>query len=67
MEQTKLEAEGQGAAGFAPCWFAPQFETIKSRVSYVPGIKVVRGATQVIVPRHESHLPNGSVFRYNNT
>jgi len=66
MEQTKCELEEGAGAIFAPGWFDPQFETIKSRVSYVPGIKVVRGATQVIVPRHESFLPNGSVFRYNN-
>ncbi len=67
MAHTTMETESRGAgATFAPGWFETQFETIKSRVSFVPGIKVVRGATQVIVPRHESHLPNGSVFRYNN-
>lgn len=65
MEKTKPEV-GSSDAKFAPCWFDPQFETIKSRVSYVPGLKVVRGATQVIVPRHECFVPNGSVFRYNN-
>ena len=46
--------------------FNPQFEKIKSRVSYVPGIKVIRGETQLIVPEHESFCPAGSVFKYNN-
>jgi hypothetical protein len=44
----------------------PDYETIKPRVSYVPGIKVIRGKTQVIVPEHKSHCPAGSVFRFNN-
>lgn len=42
------------------------FEKIKSRVSYVPGIKVTRGATKVIVAEHRSFCPAGSVFKYNN-
>ncbi|MCK5457387.1 MAG: exo-alpha-sialidase, partial [Melioribacteraceae bacterium] len=46
--------------------FNPKYEKIKSRVSYVPGIKVIRGETQVIVPEHESFCPAGSVFKYNN-
>ncbi len=45
---------------------APGYEAVKSRVSYVPGIKVVRGITQVIVPEHKSHCPAGSVFQFNN-
>lgn len=46
--------------------FDPKYEKVKSRVSYVPGIKVVRGETQLIVPEHESFCPAGSVFKYNN-
>jgi len=46
--------------------FNPKYEKIKSRVSYVPGIKVIRGETQVIVPEHKSFCPAGSVFKYNN-
>lgn len=46
--------------------FDPGYETVKSRVSYVPGIKVIRGKTQVIVPEHKSHCPAGSVFKFNN-
>ncbi len=46
--------------------FDPEYETIKSRVSYVPGIKVIRGKTQIIVPEHESPCPNGTVFKFNN-
>lgn len=46
--------------------FNPEYEKIKSRVSYVPGIKVIRGETQVIVPEHKSFCPAGSVFKYNN-
>jgi hypothetical protein len=44
----------------------PEYETVKSRVSYVPGIKVIRGETQVIVPEHKSFCPAGSVFKFNN-
>lgn len=46
--------------------FDPKYEKVKSRVSYVPGIKVIRGKTQVIVPEYESFCPSGSVFRFNN-
>jgi len=46
--------------------FDPEFEKIKSRVSYVPGIKVIRGITQVIVPEHKSFCPSGSIFKFNN-
>jgi len=46
--------------------FNPDFEAIKSRVSFVPGIKVIRGETISIVPRHESVCPIGSVFKFNN-
>jgi len=46
--------------------FNPEFEKIKSRVSYVPGIKVIRGETNLIVPEHESFCPSGSVFKFNN-
>jgi hypothetical protein len=44
----------------------PAYKTVKSRVSYVPGIKVIRGKTQQIVPEHKSHCPAGSVFKFNN-
>jgi hypothetical protein len=44
----------------------PKYEKVKARVSYVPGIKVVRGETHVIVPEHESFCPAGSIFKYNN-
>ncbi|MCF6284707.1 MAG: hypothetical protein L3K26_05925, partial [Candidatus Hydrogenedentes bacterium] len=46
--------------------FDPAFATIKPRVSYVPGIKVIRGETQVIVPEQKSFCPAGSVFKFNN-
>lgn len=49
-----------------PTELDPEHELTKSRVSYVPGIKVIRGATQLIVPEHESFCPAGSVFTYNN-
>ena len=44
----------------------PAYESVKSRVSYVPGIKVIRGGTQLIIPEHESFCPAGSVFKFNN-
>ena len=44
----------------------PAYESVKSRVSYVPGIKVIRGKTQLIVSEHRSFCPAGSVFRFNN-
>ena len=46
--------------------FDPKYETIKPRVSYVPGIKVIRGETQIIIPMRESFCPNGTVFKFNN-
>ncbi|MBT3383312.1 MAG: exo-alpha-sialidase [Prolixibacteraceae bacterium] len=46
--------------------FNPEFEKVKSRVSYVPGIKVIRGETHVIAPEHESFCPAGSVFKFTN-
>ena len=46
--------------------FDADYESVKSRVSYVPGIKVVRGKTHKIVPEHKSFCPAGSVFQYNN-
>ncbi len=50
-----------------PHWsFKPEYESVKSRVSYVPGIKVIRGETQVIVPEHKRFCPAGSVFKFNN-
>ncbi len=67
MPQEKTDTSvGETAGRFAPSWFDPQHEMVKSRVSYVPGIKVIRGETQVIVPWSESFCPSGSVFRYNN-
>ena len=55
-----------GKSNTIQSYFDPEFESIKSRVSYVPGIKVVRGKTQVIVPEHKSFCPSGSVFKFNN-
>ena len=46
--------------------FDPKFEKIKSRVSYVPGTKVIRGETHVIVPEQDFFCPSGSVFKFNN-
>lgn len=46
--------------------FDSEYETVKSRVSFVPGIKVVRGETHVIVSMRESFCPNGTVFKFNN-
>jgi hypothetical protein len=46
--------------------FDPKYEAIKPRVSYVPGIKVIRGETQLIIPMRESFCPNGTVFKFNN-
>lgn len=51
---------------WAPIHLNPEFEKEKSRVSYVPGIKVIRGETHSIVDEHESFCPAGSVFKYNN-
>ncbi len=50
----------------APTDFDPKYEKIKSRVSYVPGIKVIRGETHVIVPEQDFFCPAGSVFKFNN-
>ena len=44
----------------------PEYASIKPRVSYVPGIMVVRGDTHLIVPEHKSFCPAGSVFTFNN-
>jgi len=46
--------------------FPAAFETEKSRVSFAPGIKVIRGNTQTIAPNVESVCPTGIVFRFNN-
>ena len=46
--------------------FDTDYEKIKSRVSYVPGIKVIRGKTLLIIPEKESFCPSGSVFKFNN-
>lgn len=46
--------------------FDPAYETEKSRVSYAPGIRVIRGKTQTIAPSVESVCPTGIVFKYNN-
>lgn len=51
---------------YAQTEFDPEYETIKSRVSYVPGIKVIRGKTTLIIPVRESFCPNGTVFKFNN-
>ncbi len=47
-------------------YFDAKYEKIKARVSYVPGIKVIRGETQLIVPENKSFCPSGSVFIFNN-
>ncbi|MCD2422694.1 glycoside hydrolase [Niabella pedocola] len=46
--------------------FNPQFEKMQQRVSFVPGIKVIRGETVEIVPMQKSGCPSGVVFRFNN-
>lgn len=55
-----------GRTDTVPSNFDPKYEKIKSRVSYVPGVKVIRGETQLIVQEHESFCPAGSVFKFNN-
>jgi hypothetical protein len=50
----------------SPSILNPEHAKIKSRVSYVPGIKVIRGETQLIVPEQKHFCPAGSVFKYNN-
>ena len=58
---------GDSANTAASHWsIDPAYKSVKSRVSYVPGIKVVRGKTQVIVPEQEFFCPAGSVFKFNN-
>ncbi|MFV2067980.1 MAG: sialidase family protein [Pirellulales bacterium] len=63
QEKPTKDAAEPGASHWS---FGPDYETVKSRVSYVPGIKVIRGDTQVIVPEHKRFCPAGSVFKYNN-
>lgn len=46
--------------------FDPKYEKIQPRVSFVPGIKVIRGETKVIVPMHKNHCPAGTIFKFNN-
>ena len=58
--------EEREKVNISPFNFNPKFEKIKSRVSYVPGVKVIRGETHVIVPEQEFFCPAGSVFKYNN-
>lgn len=61
------DVTGDSADAGASHWSVdPAYEMVKSRVSYVPGIKVVRGETQVIVPEQEFFCPAGSVFKFNN-
>ncbi|WP_157943866.1 MULTISPECIES: sialidase family protein [Arenibacter] len=62
----KHHKELPSSAGKSVYGFNPEFEKVKSRVSYVPGIKVIRGETHVIVPEQEFFCPAGSVFKYNN-
>ena len=59
-------ADGLSSKGAEHWSIDPSYPTVKSRVSYAPGIIVVRGKTQVIVPQHKSHCPAGSVFKFNN-
>ncbi len=46
--------------------FNPEYEKIHVRVSFAPGIKVIRGETVTISPMHKSHCPAGILFRFNN-
>ena len=63
QENTKAELAAKSREHWS---LDPSYLTVKSRVSYAPGIKIVRGKTQVIVPEHKSHCPAGSVFKFNN-
>ncbi len=50
-----------------PHWsILPEHGQAKPRVTYVPGLKIIRGTTQVIAPEHRSFCPAGSVFTFNN-
>ena len=62
----KHKKEQLASASKSPSDFNPEFEKVKSRVSYVPGVKVIRGETHVIVPEQEFFCPAGSVFKFNN-
>lgn len=57
---------GHALNAAVPIDFDPTFETEKSRVSFAPGVTVVRGSTQTIAPGVESVCPTGTVFQYNN-
>ena len=46
--------------------FNPDFEKIQVRVSFAPGIKVIRGETVVITPMQKNHCPAGTIFKFNN-
>lgn len=50
----------------AQYYFNPKFEKDQTRVSFVPGIKVIRGETVTIMPMHKTGCPAGTVFRFNN-
>ena len=52
--------------GNAQYVFDPKYEKVQPRVSFVPGIKVVRGETRIIVPMHKNHCPSGTIFKFNN-
>lgn len=62
----KYQTERPISESKSPTDFNHEFEKVKSRVSYVPGIKAIRGETHVIVPEQEFFCPAGSVFKYNN-
>ncbi len=62
----KHQKEQSGGLIKSPSDFNADFGKVKSRVSYVPGIKVIRGETHVIVPEQGFFCPAGSVFKFNN-
>jgi hypothetical protein len=53
-------------ADFIKHYFNPEYESIKPRLSCGPGIKVVRGETQQIIPAFKSRCPIASIFKFNN-
>lgn len=62
----KTSADNSTHVDSSQSYFDPGYQKVKARVSYVPGIMVIRGETRLIVPKHRSFCPAGSVFRYNN-
>ena len=56
---------GLSNRGFGQYQFDAKYEKVQPRVSYAPGIKVIRGETRVIVPMEKSHCPAGTLFKFN--